>query len=276
MADAKKPAPPQDDLAAFGIQMPAIPTIGAGNARQPLGPPQGFFTEQAAVMGTEADPEFTAMGPYVSGDEWVPAYAFNPEDRDRLKARMNAAGLYGTSGYSSGSWTQDDARAYQIVLESANGMGRRDPNVVIDNLAASARSGTRVQGPRAPLVNLVSNPDDIRAVIRKSAYELTGSRLSDEEEQRLISMYQGSQTAENTAQYAGAGGAPGSTSTVTGAASPQNFAAAQIERMRPGEVASHRHLEAFEAILGSMGTLAPETPEFKGEDLPRTTGQEVL
>jgi len=274
VADKKKePAPPTDDLASLGISMPALPTLAAGNARQPLGPPQGFYTEQAAFLGPEADPEFQSKGPYINGDEWMPAYGMSVEDRDRLKARMNAAGLYGTSGYASGSWTQADANAYQIVLEAANGMGKRDPNVVIDNLAASARAGARVQGPRAPLVSQISNPDDIRAVLRKSAYELTGSRLSDEDENRLIAMYQGQQGAVNQAAYAGAGGAPGSTHTVTQEASPENFAAAQIEAMRPGEVATHRHLEAFEKILGSMGTLAPDTPTFSGGPMPKGGGE---
>jgi hypothetical protein len=273
VADKKKaaPAPPEDPLAAFGIQMPVMPTIGAGNARQPLGPPQGFFTEQAA-----ANPALAGFQPYVNGDEWVPGYTLSFDDRDRLKSRMNAAGLYGTTGYQSGSWTAEDANAYQTVLESANGMGQRDPEVVIDNLANEARKTPRVKGPRAPLVSRITNPDDIRAVIRQSAYDLTGSRLSDEEEQRLISMYQGQQGASSQAEYAAGGAAPGSATTVTQEASPQNFAAAQIERMRPGEVASHRHLDAFEKILQSMGTLAPETPTFAGEGLPKTAGEKVL
>lgn len=243
------------------------PSITEISPRQPLGPPQGFFTDQKA-----ARPELAGFIPYVNGDEWVPAFNLSPEDRDRLKARMNAAGLYGTSGYQSGTWTAADANAYQTVLESANGMGERDAEVVIDNLANESRKGTRVQGPRAPLVSRISNPDDIRAVIRQSAYDLTGSRLSDEEEQRLISMYQGSQQAESQGEYGAAGGAPGSSATVIQAAGMENFANAQIERMRPGDVAAHRHLDAFEKILGSMGTLAPETPTYAGEGLPKAGG----
>lgn len=269
MADKKTPAPaPEDPLAAFGLNLGPIPTISAGNARQPLGPPQGFYTEQAI-----ADPKLAGFEPYVNGDEWVPAYTYSPEDRDRLKSRMNAAGLYGTTGYSSGTWTADDARAYQTVLESANGMGQRDADVVIDNLANSARAGARVQGPKAPLVSRITNPDDIRAVLRQSAYDLTGSRLSDADEQRLIAAYQGQQTAADQAANAGAGGAPGSATTVTNEASMQNFANAQIEQMRPGDVATHRHLAAFEKILQSMGTLAPETPTYAGGGMGKGGGE---
>lgn len=257
------------ELGALGL--PSMPTIGAGNARQPLGPPQGFYTEQAMV-----NPALAGFQPYVSGDEWVPAYNLSPADRDRLKARMNAAGLYGTSGYASGTWTQEDANAYQAVLESANGMGVRDAEVVIDNLAESAKRGPRVAGPRAPLVSRVSNPDDIRSVLRKAAYDLTGSRLSDEEEQRLISTYQGQQSAASQAEYAAGGAAPGSSTAVTQEAGMQTFAEAQIESMRPGDVAAHRHLDAFERILGSLGPMVAPTENYTGQGLPNAGSQEVL
>jgi hypothetical protein len=271
MADPKNAPAGNDFLAGLGIAPP--PSIAAGNARQPLGPPTGFFQEQAAV-----NPALAGFSPYLQGDEWVPAYSMSPEDRDRLKARMNAAGLYGSSGYQSGSWTADDANAYQQVLESANGMGQRDPNVVIDNIAQEVRKGPRVAGPRAPLVSHVSNPDTIRAVLRDSAFSLTGSRLSDDDEQRLISLYQGQQQSASQAAYAAgetspAGGAGG---TITDPASVQAFANAQIEKARPEDVATHRYIGAFNKILGSMGTLANATPTYQGAGLPTTQGQEVL
>lgn len=280
MADKKKvPAPPADELASFGITVPAMPTIGAGNARQPLGPPQGFYAEQTAFQ-TEAgtlDPEFQAKGAYVTGDEWVPAFNLTKEERDALKARMNAAGLYGTSGFASGDWTQADANAYQIVLESANGMGIRNADVVIDNLANDARRSPRVQGPRAPLVSQISNPDDIRAVIRKSAYELTGSRLSDDDEQRLISMYQGQQGSVNAAVHAGGSAAPGLSTAVTNEAGMQNFANAQIERMRPGEVQNVRAMNFMDKMLESIGTTQIQGPaSYSGEGLPKTGQVGVL
>lgn len=255
----------EDMLAGLGIAPP--PMIAAGNTRQPLGPPQAFFTEQAI-----ANPELAGFQPYLDGDEGVPGYSMNSEDRDRLKARMNAAGLYGTNGYTSGSWNPDDAQAYKYVLETANFMGVRDPEVVINNIADNAKAGGRVQGPRAPLVSQVSNPDTIRAVLREASYSLTGSRLSPEEEQRLISLYQGYEHGADAAAYA-AGGTGGPGGTVTQAPSMQGFAEAQIEQMRPQEVASHRHLDAFEKILGSMGTLADATPTYKGQGLPETEGK---
>jgi hypothetical protein len=259
MADKKKPA---DPLAGLDLTPP--PMAPSGSARQPLGPPLGYYTEGAAI-----DPARAGFKPYITGDEWVPA-TYETADRDRLKSRMNAAGLYGTAGYQSGSWTQSDANAYEEVLKASNATFTRDENVVIDNIAAEVKKGPRAMGPRAPLVSRISNPDDIRAVIRDSAYSLTGSRLSDEDEQRLISMYQGQQGAADQAAYGAAGGAGG---TVTEAASQQNFAAAQIERLRPGAVATHRHLEAFEKILGSMGTMVPETPTYAGGGLPKAGGE---
>jgi hypothetical protein len=270
MADKQPSTGPAGLDAVLSLINQADLSVGEVGARQPLGPPQGFYEDQASFMAAGGRPRDPSFKPYVNGDEWQPAFRIPPEERDRLKARMNAAGLYGTAGYQSGSWTREDANAYQQVLEASNALGIADANVVIDNIAEEVRRGPRAQGPRAPLVSRISNPDDIRAVIRKSAYDLTGSRLSDEEEARLISMYQGTQGAADQAAYGAAGGAGG---TVTEAASPQNFAAAQIERMRPGEVATHRHLEAFEKILQSMGTLAPETPTYAGEGLPKAGGE---
>lgn len=272
MAD-KQPAAASNLDAVLALIQGAQLSTSEANARQPLGPPVDFYNDQAQFMAAGGRPRDPNFKYFVTGDEWQPAFKIPPEERDRLKARMNAAGLYGAGGYASGSWTREDANAYQQVLEAANAMGVSDANVVIDNIANEARSGARVQGPRAPLVSRISNPDDIRAVLRDSAYSLTGSRLSDEDEQRLIAMYQGQQTAADSAANAGAGMAAGSSTTVTNEASPENFAAAQIERMRPGEVATHRHLEAFEKILGSMGTLAAETPTFAGEGLPRPNAE---
>lgn len=258
MAKEKKEAP-ADPLA--GLNLPAAPQIAAGNVRQPLGPPTGYYGDMGAA----------GFVPYVNGDEWVPA-TYNVEDRDRLKYRMNQAGLYGTAGYQSGSWTRDDANAYQQVLEASNATLTRDDNVVIDNIANEVKKGPRVQGPRAPLVSKISNPDDIRAVIKDSAFSLIGQRLSAAEEDRLVAMYQQREQAENQATYA-AGAAGG---TVTGAPSAQAFAEAQIEQLRPGEVGVHQHLAAFEKILGSMGAMAQATPEYQGGGLPHVQGSEVL
>lgn len=261
MADSKKPA---DPLGGFNFTPP--PMTATGTARQPLGPPQGYYQEQALV-----NPALAGFTPYVQGDEWVPAYNLTTEDRDRLKARMNQAGLYGSSGYQSGTWTTEDSNAYQIVLEAANGMGQRDPEVVINNIASEATKGPRVQGPRAPLVSKISNPDDIRAVIKDSAFSLIGQRLSAADEDRLVAMYQQREQSENQGAY----GAAGDGGTVTGAPSMQAFAESQIETLRPSEVGVHQHLAAFEKILGTMNASAPETPTYKGAGLP-DAGGEVL
>lgn len=261
MADKK----PSDPLAGFNFTPP--PMAVAGSTRQPLGPPSGYYQEQALV-----NPELAGFQPYVQGDQWTPAYNLTPEDRDRLKARMNAAGLYGTSGYQSGTWTNEDSNAYQTVLEAANGMGQRDPEVVINNIASEATKGPRTQGPRAPLVSKISNPDDIRAVIKDSAFSLIGQRLSAEEEERLVAMYQQREQAENQATYA-AGGAGG---TVTGVPSMQAFAEGQIEALRPGAVGAHQHLAAFEKILGSLGTMVEPTENYRGQGLPQAGQAEVL
>lgn len=235
----------QDSSGLSAIQqfLNTAPTLAVGSARAPLGPPQGFYAEQGEILGAQRDPSFT---PYVNGDEWVPAYGVPPEDRERLKARMNAAGLYGTTGYQSGSWTREDANAYQQVLEAANGMGVRDANVVIDNIAQEVRKGPRVQGPRAPLVSRITDPNAVRAIVRSSALDLTGSRLSDEDERRIVDAYRSYQQGLDQSAYAaGAGGG-----TVASPMDPQTFAEQQVEQTNPAGVASNRYLDGFEKLIG--------------------------
>ncbi len=258
MADKKKPA--TTDLSDLGIALPPVPTIAAGNQRQPLGPGNQALAEQGAYLqaqGRPRDPNFT---PYLTDDEWMPAYSMSTEDRDRLKARMNAAGLYGTSGYSSGSWTNQDANAYKTVLESANAMGVRDANVVIDNLAESAKKSPRVQGPRAPLVSRYSDPEAVRQVIRSTALDLTGMRLSDDEERRIMEAYKSYQLGAQASEYnAGAGGG-----SVVDPMSAQQFAQGQIEGTHSADVAAVRYAEGVDKILSAHRSV-PKVDLYGGQ-----------
>ncbi len=263
MADKKNEAP-DDLLANLGIALP--PAIGESNARQPLGPPQGYYSDVQAM-----DPAKAGFQPYINGDEWMPA-TYNVEDRDRLKARMNGAGLYGTTGYQSGSWTREDANAYQQVLEAANATLVRDDNVVIDNIAQEVKKGPRVAGPRAPLVNVISDPESIRQIVRKSAFDLIGQRLNPDEEERIINAYRSYQSGANQAEYA-AGVSGGQ---VNQPMSAQDFAEGQIESTRTGEVQAERGMDFLDGLMQSVGSTQIQGPAtYTGKGLP-TPGQEVV
>lgn len=257
----------EEELAGLGIALPAMPAFGQANARQPLGPPSGYYQDVQAQDPTKAN-----FQPYISGDQWMPA-TYNVEDRDLLKARMNAAGLYGTAGYQSGSWTADDARAYQTVLEAANATLVRDDNVVIDNIAQEVRKGPRVAGPRAPLVNVVSDPETIRQVVRKSAFDLTGKRLNTDEEQRIIESYRAYQSGANDAEYnAGLTGG-----TVSAPMSAQDFAESQIEATHAEEVQGVKGMNFLDKLMQSVGaTQIQAPPNYRGAGLPQVSGEEVM
>jgi hypothetical protein len=263
MADKKKdqPAAPSGLDQILSLINTTAPTADTANPRQPLGPPKQFYTEQGQIMGTARDPSFT---PYLNGDEWVPAYSMSTEDRARLKARMNAAGLYGTNGYTPGSWTRDDAAAYQTVLESANAMGIRDANVVIDNLASEASRGHRVMGPRAPLVSRITDPEAVRRVVRSTALDLTGQRLSDEEEARIVNAYRSYEQGLDQSAYAAGGAAYGTVGgTVATPMSPEDFASSQIESSHAGDVAGVRYAKGVEQIL-SAHRIVPNVDLYGG------------
>lgn len=270
----EKPAT-SDRLSRIEQFLASAPTIAAGNARQPLGPPQGFYDEQGAVLADLGRPRDPSFMPYVTGDEWVPAFNVPPEDRDRLKARMNAAGLYGAGGYQPGSWTREDANAYQLVLESANGMGVRDPTVVIDNIASEAIKSPRVAGQRAPLVNRVPDQTTIRNVVRDTALTLTGMRLAPEQEENIVAAYRSYVSGLNQQEYAlGQTGGPGGVTNTPMAV--EDFAEGQLEAINPEGVQRERGLDFMDKLLQSATrTTVPPPDQYQGEGLPRV-GDEVV
>lgn len=262
MAKADKKAQPAapSGLDAILQQIQSMPAPAAGATRQPLGPPTEFYGERAAVA-----PGTAGFTPFLKGDEWTPAYA-PPEIRARLQAKMNAAGLYGTAGYQPGVWTNDDAGAYQVILETANARGVADPEQALDLFAAEARvTNPKAKAPRAPLVVSYADPEAVRQVVRKSALDMLGQRLGNADESRIVQAYQAYTTQSQQAQYA-ASNPEGMGGSYTEPMSAQAFAQAQVEATDPGQLGAQRYLDAFGEITKSLGTLvsAPRTTSGGG------------
>lgn len=255
MAEKKAPSAP-----ALPAGLPPMPDITAAAKRQPLGPPEEVFAERAAL-----DPRLAGFHPFLQGDQYEPGWG-GTERMARLQAKMNAAGLYGTDGYVPGVWAPKDADAYAMILETANARGVADPEQALDLFAAEARvTNPKAKAPRAPLVTQYADPEAVRQVVRKSALDMLGQRLSDADESRIVQAYQAYTTQSQQAQYAATnpGGMGGS---YTEPMSAQAFAQAQVEATDPGQLGAQRYLDAFGEITKSLGTLvsAPRTTSGGG------------
>lgn len=256
---AKKEAPKQDDLAAILAAIGPAPSGAAGQQRQInyFGPPEGYYATPDFQKGMQ--PGFV---PFQDGDQYGPAFD-PPEKRARLQAKMNAIGLYGTDGYRSGVWGPDDAKAYSAILETANASGITDAEEALDRFAAQqAVKSPKVKAPRAPLVTRLYDQQAIRMTVQDSARKILGQALPDEEADRIMSAYQAYDAATQRNLYS-AQTPEGPGGTVTQAMSPEEYARTEVERARPVEAGSQRYLDAFDKIVGSLGTMV-KPPDLYG------------
>lgn len=221
--------------------------ISAGVVKT-LGPTQTAITQAQQQGALPAD-----FKPFMEDDEWSPM-SFAPDDQARIKALMKASGLYGRGGYVGKGWSTDDATAMKTVLAYANSVGIDDPLAAAKQFAQEAATGgLTAKATENQLVTRFANPEAVRQVVRRASLDLMGQRLSDAEEARLVAgfqgQYQGAQRAQFAAQESEAGGA------YTEPLSAEEYATAQIEN-RP-EAGAHRYLDAFDAIVNSLGSTVP-------------------
>jgi hypothetical protein len=159
-----------------------------------------------------------------------------------------------------------DADSYAVILETANARGVADPEQALDLFAAEARvTNPKAKAPRAPLVTQYADPEAVRQVVRKSALDMLGQRLSDADESRIVQAYQAYTTQSQQAQYA-ASNPEGMGGSYTEPMSAQAFAQAQVGATNPQQLGAQRYLDAFGEIAKSLGTLvnAPRTTSGGG------------
>lgn len=244
MADKKAKGPSKVEQLLAGGPPSLIQTI---SPRAPLGPPEGYYTGPTARLDPVTQGTFT---PYYDGDEWEPRTT-DPKERARLQALMNRAGLYGEANgnFPAGRWGREEATAYKQVLEEANAAGTADVDSVLQGLITSAETvGLKGKTPKQPLVSARTNPESIRQTLRKTSLLLTGMRLSDEEERRIIDGYTGLESAAAAQRQSVADSEVGG--SYTEAPSVEEYATSQLENTP--QAAAQRYLDAFEKIHASL------------------------
>jgi hypothetical protein len=99
------------------------------------------------------------------------------------------------------------------------------------------------------------NPESLRLVFRKSAHALLGRRLSNQEENQMITAFQSQHVGAQRARYAATGGegggGPGGAYTTPETA--EEFAETQLYN-RP-EAGAQRYIDAFGEVVKSLGVI---------------------
>lgn len=255
--DNKPKAPTTDEaLAQLGIPAFDPSMFQSASARRPtIGAPEQFFVERAI--------EFPAgFEPWRSGDETRPG-TWDRNDRARLQAMMQASGLYSEGKPPiPGSWRKEDNDAMRVVLEFANNQGISDLNEAVRLYATeAAASGVSSlnSSARQPLVLNYANPEAVRQVVRKTSMDLLGRRLSDTEEQRLITGFQNQSLASQRAAY----GVDATGGSVTQPLDATSYAESQLAGT--AEAGDQRFLSAFERLAKTFGDTLTEAPTLTGQ-----------
>jgi hypothetical protein len=232
-----------DDLLSSG------PPAGAGGSRpSPLGVPESY-TPAAGPSPVEK---------YREGDQYLPQGA-SREEIARMQARLDQAGLFDAEAkYRLGFWDQESADAYARLLKYSNRSGadadttlRQVSQFGLPDDEVEAGTGGRRAGVsgRARSAVSLTHPDDIRNVADRTARQMLGRKLTDDELNRMVGAF-------HAAQY-GSGSATGDVTTAP--PSLETFAETQVEAADPAAAASHRYLEGFERLTKALGPMV-DTP----------------
>lgn len=188
-----------------------VPDDYEGGGVFPIAPSSGSpadfrVREQLATRGQDFADERSRLPKYVEGAELLPATAYSAETRARIQNAMAAAGLIGkTETYRLGIWDEVTRRAYKDVLAYANQTGA-DWQSALNELVASPRyrgdgqpaGGAANQGR----VQTVSAPVSLEEQVQQSARQRLGRKLRKQEVDRFVSIYQGIERGQNSAEKA--------------------------------------------------------------------------
>lgn len=231
--------------------------IGAGG-----GPGEFTMQEQAEALyggSTGATRNF----PVIFTESKAEHHIYNrPDEREvtELQRRLWAGGFYppGTQmeDITPGLPDTHTAKAWQTLLDrSANYYASGKQMTVWEVLDEGANIGGPGAGGRggdggAPLVTELTNPEDLRYVAQRVAVSTLGRPLRDDEINRFVSSFHGSQQSAQAQAYNLGGGAGG---TVVGAPDASSAAAAFAQQAAPVEASAHGAVKVFDVLSGLLG-----------------------
>lgn len=143
---------------------------------------------------------FTQPG-YKKGDEYglLPT---NGADLAALQQALIQAGYLNAKSTFLGSPDAATVKAFSQLLASANLSGSDWKSTLASRLAIGGNAaGDQSLQKIPPLTISLTNPDDIKATVQKTAQTLLGQGLSDTDLQNFVNAYQGMERNYQTAQY---------------------------------------------------------------------------
>lgn len=232
-------------------------------------PPTASATGELTYLGVEKG--YAARTP--TGETKPPLYAegaqydpngLSPEIRAQMQVQMDAAGLYKKGDQIRvGVWDETSVEAYTRLLKFANQGGRtvsealKELGTLSPAERAQAGLGKVGQGGAGggsganPLVVNLSNPNDLRTLVDRTARSTLGRAISEAEMQRFITAYQDQQRKEEAATHA----ANETGGTVVEAPDPGVAATQFVENLDPVAAEAARQVSAFKVISGALSGL---------------------
>lgn len=242
----------------------APPVASAGGTITYLGVPKGYIAQRPDIQGPVGpnpgqDP--TQVKPrYEEGAQYDPN-GYSPEIRAQMQTQMDAAGLFDKGDrIKIGVWDDTSVAAYTKLLQFANQGGRSVPEALkeLGTLSAAERAerglggvgqaGAGGKSARNPLVVSLSNPQDLRTLVDRTARKTLGRAPSEKEMTTFVSAYQQMQAQQQQAEYA----ATETGGTVVAAPDPSVFAEKQAEAMDPVAAEAARQVSVMKTISGAL------------------------
>lgn len=235
--------------------MSAPPAVTAGGTIEYLGVPKGFQAQR------DDEGQKTLRPPmYEEGAQYKPN-GYSRELQAQMQLDMDAAGLYDKGdNIRLGVWDDTTVAAYTKLLKYAN-QGGRDVTEAFNELGTLSAAERVERGlggigspgskgaAKSPLVVSLSNPNDLRTLVDRTARKTLGRAVSEKEMSKFVNAYQAMERQEQT--QADAVGETGG--TVVQAPDPSVFAEQQVEAMDPVAAEGNRQLEYMKIIAQEFG-----------------------
>lgn len=187
-----------------GTVGPLIPTYGSTTASKYLG---GMDTvAQHQEFDTTPSGGRIAVGTpgYVNGDQ-VKLLPNNAEDLATLQQSLIQAGYISQDQANRmvlGSPDQVTAAAFAKLLATANYSGSDWRSALAIRLTAAGQQAPVKKALEVPPLTIsLSNPDDIKSTLQKSAQSLLGGYMSDDQANFFVGQFQNAQRQQQTAAY---------------------------------------------------------------------------
>lgn len=180
-------------------------------------------------------------------------YAWDTDRLRKFQEKAFSAGFYGNAERDEvrfGDHDEDTFRIWTAVVDRAvgfNAAGQKvDPWSALERAVETAPPR---QSTSRPLTVELTNPEDIKAVMREAARDAIGKGTIDEGRlEEIISRWHAQQRQTQTAAY----GAAGTGGTVIAPESLSTFAEREAMNIDPAAASAHKVLEKFEVLSRMM------------------------